>query len=189
MAVPALPPPSPVRSVSRPPELNHITLTVEENIPMADTMRWRYGETNPVVIPVESATVVEIGDIVYVASDKVHPAAELADLATLALSQESLHDALAGVAMQRSRAGDTTPIRVATTGVFEFDCASATFDVGELVGAAAATGTNLENQKVVAVATSNLAIGRCAKGVSPAGTRVLVDIVSTLTRGGPQDAT
>jgi hypothetical protein len=37
------------------------------------------------------------------------------------------------------------------------------------------------------VATSNLAIGRCAKRVNPASTRVLIDVVSTVLRGGPQD--
>ena len=37
--------------------------------------------------------------------------------------------------MQRSRSGETAPIRVATTGVFEFDCASGTFELGDMVGA------------------------------------------------------
>ena len=32
---------------------------------MSDNMRWRYGETNPVIIPVNSASVIEIGDLVY----------------------------------------------------------------------------------------------------------------------------
>ncbi len=31
---------------------------------MTDKMRWRYGDTNPVVAPVDSATVIEIGDLV-----------------------------------------------------------------------------------------------------------------------------
>jgi hypothetical protein len=44
----------------------------------------------------------------------------------------------------------------------------------------------LTDQMVAKVATANLAIGRCAKRVNPAGTRVLVDIVSTVMRGGPQ---
>lgn len=91
--------------------------------------------------------------------------------------------------MQASRSGDTQPIRVATAGVFEFDCVSATFEVGKLVGADENAGGNaLERQVVAPVATANLAIGRCAKRVNPATTRVLVDIVSTVGRGGPQDA-
>jgi hypothetical protein len=36
------------------------------------------------------------------------------------------------------------------------------------------------------VATPNLAIGRCAKRVNPAATKALIDVVSTVLRGGPQ---
>lgn len=154
---------------------------------MSDTMRWRYGETNPVVLPVDSATVIEIGDLVYLDTDDAKPAAMQADQLSEAANQEAFHDKFAGVAMQRSRAGDTNPIRVATTGVFEFECASGTYEVGRLFGAEEqGSGTALENQKVDDVATTNLAIGRCAKRVNPAETRVLVDIVSCVFKGGPQ---
>jgi hypothetical protein len=153
---------------------------------MSDTMRWRYGETNPVVIPVDSATVIEIGDLVYLATDDARPAAQQADGGSEAANQETFHDNFAGVAMQRSPSGDTHPIRVATTGVFEFACLSGTFEIGALLGVdEGAGGTALENQVVAAVATPNLAIGRCARRVNPAD---LVDIVSTVSHGGPQAA-
>jgi hypothetical protein len=156
---------------------------------MADTMRWRYGDTNPVMLPVDSGTVVEIGDLVYLATDDARPASAQADQSSEAANQELFHDNFAGVAMQRSRDGDTDPIRVATTGVFEFACPSGTFEVGALIGVdEAASGTALEDQQVAAVATPNLAIGRCARRANPAGTRVLVDIVSTVMLGGPQAA-
>ena len=109
---------------------------------MSDILRWRYGETNPVVLPVESATVIEIGDLVYLETDDAKPASSLADQGTEAQNQEAFHDKFAGVAMQRSRAGDTTPIRVATRGVFEFPCPSATFEVGALIGASDNGGGN-----------------------------------------------
>lgn len=154
---------------------------------MADVFRWRYGETRPVLLPVDPATVIEIGDLVYLATDDARPASALADAGSEAANQEALHDAFAGVAMQRSASGETTPIRVATTGVFEFACPSATYEVGAYVGVdEAASGTELEDQKVAAVAGANLAVGRCAKRVSPAGTAILVDIVSTVSHGGPQ---
>ena len=41
---------------------------------MANTMRWRYGDTCPVVLPVDSATVIEIGDMVYLDTDDAKPA-------------------------------------------------------------------------------------------------------------------
>jgi hypothetical protein len=156
---------------------------------MSDTMRWRYGDTNPVVLPVDAATVIEIGDLIYLETDDARPASAQADQSTEAANQELFHDKFAGVAMQRSGAGDSNPIRIATSGVFEFDCASATFEVGTLVGSdEASNGTQLQDQVVVAVATPNLAVGRVVRRVNPAGTRVLVDIVSTVVYGGPQAA-
>ena len=155
---------------------------------MANTMRWRYGDTSPVMLPVDATTVIEIGDLVYLETDDVRPASSQADQGTEAANQELFHDKFAGVAMQASRNGDTQPIRVATAGVFEFDCLSSTFEVGKLIGADEnAGGTALERQVVAPVATANLAVGRCAKRVSSAATRVLVDVVSTMQRGGPQN--
>ena len=154
---------------------------------MADVMRWRYGDTQPVVIPVDSATVIEIGDLVYLDTDDAKPASAQADQGTEAANQELFHDNFAGVAMQRSRDGDTSSMRVATRGVFEFDSPSATFEVGDLLGVDEASGgTQLEDQQVDAVATENLAAGRVAKRVSPAATKVLIDIVGTVSHGGPQ---
>jgi len=156
---------------------------------MANTMRWRYGETNPIRMPVPTGFIIEIGDLVYLDSGAAKAASAIADLGTLAANQEALHDQFLGVAMQASPAASTEPIRVATTGVFEFNCVSATFEMGDLLGATEeGTGTELNNQDLIGVATPNLAIGRCTKRVNPAGTKVLVDMVSTVLRGGPQAA-
>lgn len=155
---------------------------------MADTFRYRYGETNPVQQAIDSATVVELGDLIYVATGKALPASSQADLGTLAQNQEGFHDAFLGVSNARSRAGDTADISVATSGVFEFDCASASFAVGDLVGPAG-TGSGgavgVANQTVVAVATPNLAIGRVARAGTSV-TKVLVAVDSTLMTGGPR---
>ena len=103
---------------------SHFSST-KETPHVANTMRWRYGDTCPVMLPVDSATVIEIGDLVYLDTDDAKPASAQADQGTEAANQELFHDKFAGVAMQASRSGDTQPIRVATTGVFEFDCLSA----------------------------------------------------------------
>jgi hypothetical protein len=156
---------------------------------MSSTMRWRYGETNPIVLPVASATVIEIGDLVYVDTGMVKAAGALTFGASLAATQETFHDTFAGVAMQQSRNGDSQDIRVATTGVFEFACASATFEVGVRIGVDKnAGGTALLNQQVIATAAANpeLSVGYCAKRLNPAGTTVLVDVVGTISHAGPQ---
>jgi hypothetical protein len=154
---------------------------------MANTMRWRYGETNPVMLPVDSATVIEIGDLVYLDTDDAKPAKSQADQGTELANQQAFHQKFAGVAMQASPSGTSHSIRVATTGVFEFDILSTTLEVGDLMAPDEHTnGTELLNQTVARVTNPNAAIGRCAMRLNPAGTRVLVDIVSSVAKGGPQ---
>jgi len=152
---------------------------------MSDNMRWRRGDTNPVQAAVDSAQEIEIGDLVYLATDDARAADQQADQGSEGANQEVFADNFLGVAMQRSRSGDTDPIRVATTGVFEFACPSSTWEIGNLVGASeAASGTALENQQVEKVTTYPRAIGRCARRQASAVTTMLVDIVSTVMRGG-----
>jgi hypothetical protein len=152
---------------------------------MTDKMRWRYGDTNPVVAAVDAATVIEIGDLLWQDTDDAKPAAALADHSSQAANQQALAAAFLGVAMQRSRNGDSAPIRVATTGVFEFDCASGTFELGDLAGADKNAANNgLLNQQIAKVAQSQSAIGRVAKREPVATTNVLVDIRSTIMTGG-----
>jgi hypothetical protein len=145
---------------------------------MSDKMRWRYSDMNPVVAAVDAATVIEIGDLVYQDVDDAKPAALLDSQAVLA-------EKFLGVAMQRSREGDTAPIRVATTGVFEFDCPNGTFELGDMVGADENTATRtVFNQQVAKVGESKLAIGRVAKRQAAATNSVFVDIRSTVMTGG-----
>ena len=157
---------------------------------MSDKMRWRYGDTNPVISAVDSATVIEIGDLVYLDTDDGKPASSQVDQGTKAANQELFAQGFLGVAMQRSRSGDTDPIRVATTGVFEFDCTSGAFELGQHVGLEENSGGDaLLNQKVVAVSGSQCAIGRTAKRASSAAASVLVDICSTVMGGGVNGTT
>ena len=151
---------------------------------MSDKMRWRYGDTNPVVAAVGSSTVIEIGDLLWQDTNQAKPASDQADAGDDADNQEAFADAFLGVAMQRSRAGDTDPVRVATTGVFEFDCPSADFELGDLIGADGnADSSGLLDQQVEKVSASGYAVGRCAKRGTSLST-VLVDIRSTVMTGG-----
>jgi hypothetical protein len=157
---------------------------------MSDKMRWRYGDTNPVVAAVDADTVIEIGDLLVLDTDDAKPAAMMPDLETEAANQAAFAAKFLGVAMQRSRAGETAPIRVATTGVFEFDCPSGTYELGDKVGASeAASGVVLLNQQVEAVPTAARAIGRVAKRQPAAVTSVLIDILSTVMTGGVAGST
>jgi len=152
---------------------------------MSDRMRWRYGDTNPVVAAVQSATVIEIGDLVWLDEHLARPASNLPHQANEAADQALLADKFLGVAMQRSRAGDTTPIRVATTGVFEFECPSMSLELGDLMGADGnATADGLLDQQVDKVAAAANAIGRVAKREGNLATSACIAIVSTVMCGG-----
>ncbi|MEQ8849078.1 hypothetical protein [Botrimarina sp.] len=154
---------------------------------MANTMRWRYGDTNPVRLPVASDTEIEIGDLVYLEAGEAKPASAQADQGTSLLNLHAFHDAFVGVAMQASPAGQESAIRIATTGVFEFDCDAAAHELGDLLSVGVApSGDELFDQQVAAGATIDSALGRCAKQQPDATPRVLIDIVSTVARGGPQ---
>ena len=152
---------------------------------MSDRMRWRYGDTNPVVAAVDPGTVIEIGDLVYQAVDNARPAAAQSDQGTPADNQTLFAANFLGVAMQRSRAGQAEPIRVATTGVFEFDSSAGAFELGALIGASEnIAGNALLNQQVEGVATAARAIGRAARRAPTPTAVVLVDIRSTVMTGG-----
>jgi hypothetical protein len=152
---------------------------------MSDKKRWRYGDTNPVIAAVDSATVIEIGDILYLDTDDAKPASSQADQGLESTNQSLLKTNFLGVAMQRSRSGDTDPIRVATTGVFEFECPSSTYELGGLIGSTeASNGTELEDQTLATVATSAAAVARIARRAPSAVTSILVDIRSTIMTGG-----
>ena len=152
---------------------------------MSDKMRWRYGDTNPVVAAVSSATVIEIGDLLWQDVDNAKPASALANQGNKAANQEAFASKFLGVAMQRSRTGDTAPVRVATTGVFEMDCADGTFELGDLLGPDGnAAQDGLVNQQVAKVAASRAAVGRVARRAPTATSSVLVDVRSTIMTGG-----
>ena len=152
---------------------------------MTDRMRWRYGDTNPVVAAVEAATQIEIGDLLWHDVDNAKPAAMQSDQGTEPGNQEEFTARFLGVAMQRSRAGETSPVRVATTGVFEFDAPAGNHELGDLMGPVEnAAGSGLLNQQLTPVAVSHRAIGRVARRETNSPTCVLVDIRSTVMTGG-----
>jgi len=149
-------------------------------------MRWRYGDTNPVIADVLAETVIEIGDLVWQDDGDVKPAA-------LATDPEDFGASFLGVAMQRSRHGENHSIRVATTGVFEFDCAPADcFELGDVIVAEmfmepSTRTVGLRSQEVAKAiledpALASPEIGLAAKRHALPTKSVLVDIRSTVMK-------
>lgn len=170
--------------------------TVKDSRHPNGSSRHRWGEMNHVEAAVDADTVIEIGDLVWQDVDNAKPASMFApEPAPTAppvpedvwqrLLPALFAEKFLGVAMQRSRKGETDSIRVATTGVFEFDCPSGTFELGDLVGVYYWIGGNqCLAQWVAPVACAKLAIGRVAKRVPTAATSVLVDVRSRLMTNG-----
>jgi len=129
------------------------------------------------------ATVIEQGDLLSITAGVPDPADDFTWDTDLATTQAAFVALFAGVALEASADGDTDTLLMARAGIFKFTCASATFELGALVGPAKATGNALENQKVVAVADEKLAIGRVAKREGSAVTEVQVEVMSTVLRG------
>lgn len=145
-------------------------------------------DINPVQMAVESGTVIAVGDLLFLDTDNAKPASAQDDQGSAAANQQLFHDVFFGIAMDASPAGVVNTIRVATTGTCEFDCASASYEVGDLIGPTEnGAGNALLNQSVIAVGNPNAAIGRCAR-TAASSTKVLVEIVSTAMYGGPQAA-
>lgn len=146
--------------------------------------RWRHGDKGLKSIPVSAETVIECGDLLYLADDiTAHPASDWPRTGDDDRDGVRFCDRFAGVAMEASRHGSTTQVILATTGIFEFLCAPAVITAGKYIGVDMLDEALL-NQVVKPVDDRTAAIGRCYATIDPAGTRVLVDIVSTVSHGG-----
>ena len=150
--------------------------------------RYCYGDANPLVAPVLTAQAVAVGDLTGLSSGNVIRAEDETWDTSLAQTQFNFAQKFLGVSGQKKVAAtarvygnsEDNTIRIDTDGAYEFDCASTSFAVGDLVGPAKQSGNALESQKVVAVADESLAIGRVVDATS-SETRVLVRILSKMT--------
>ena len=153
---------------------------------MSDKMRWRYGDTNPVVAAVDSDTVIEIGDLVLLNTDDAKPASMLVDQGTKAANQAAFAAIFLGRgdATQPKRRDRADPrghhrrvrVRLRRAGRSSW----ATWSASTRTPA----GNALLNQQVAKVTAAADAVGRVAKRQPAAGTSVLVDIRSTVMTGG-----
>lgn len=159
---------------------------------MANKQRKREDGMETFSHAITAADVIYIGDMVGRVSGKAVPASDFTyggggTYGTLAAAQAAFRDVFLGVSRQASRSSDDeTVIVVDGYGIFEFDCASASFAVGDLVGPTGNTTPTpdaLSDQSVVAVSDPALAIGRVFKATS-SETKVRVKIFSTLLEGG-----
>ncbi|KKL65486.1 hypothetical protein LCGC14_2154500 [marine sediment metagenome] len=127
-------------------------------------------------LPVDSAQIIEVGDMVALFTDDARRVSQLT-YGTLAAAQLRAAHQFMGVAMEASVSGDTADITIRQSGNFEFDCAAATFEIGDLVAVDDNAGaTALVDQQVIAAGENGFGIGHVSKRYSANTTRVLVEI-------------
>lgn len=149
---------------------------------MSNEMRHRKEEPKQKMFAVDSAQVIEIGDFTWLNTDDVRAASDYTWDSDLATTQRSFVKLCAGVSGDQSESGDTDEVAIETGGIVEMDCAAAQFEISDLVGLAKALGNNLEDQKVVAVASHDLAIGKVTQRYTTNTTTVYLEIFPRISQ-------
>lgn len=151
---------------------------------MGDEQRHRIEPPKRRYGAVDEDTVIEIGDNVYLDGDDFKPASDFPWDTDEETTQEAIVPDYGGVALSRSREGDTDPIAMASGGIVEFDCVSDTYEAGEYVGISENDDSDgLMNQRVTAVSDGADAIGTVYRSEPSNTTSVLVEIHAPLWRG------
>ena len=148
---------------------------------MSTTLRYRSGLTHLCRMRVAADTVIHAGDLVYLDSGTVKPAASLAWNSDLATTQDDFAAVFAGVAHQSSAAGETDDISVdlSPLAVYEFDCAPAPYEAGDRLGPDELSSTLMSHQ-LEAVAGGTAGMARAVEYRPSGSTTVRVTLVSAL---------
>lgn len=140
---------------------------------MTPALRFRSGFVQLQRFPIDAATVIAPGDLVWLDTDDLKPASSFPWTTDLATTQTAFAAKFVGVAHQSSATGDTTPVSVDTSplAVYEFAVPAANFITGDLLAPQAASNLLL-NQTLVKTNTTAAAIARAVESAaSPATIR------------------
>lgn len=134
----------------------------------------------------DSATVIERSDLVFLDTDDVKPASDFTWDTDLPTTQAAFAAVFLGVAHEQSADGDTDPVSVdlSPDAVYEFDVPSGTYEVGDVLGPdEAAGGSALTDQQLEAVASGTLGIARSTEFKAAASTSLRVLLASAYYAG------
>jgi hypothetical protein len=131
---------------------------------MPNALRYRSGLVELHRLRVDSDTEIAPGDLVYLDTDDVKPAAEFPFDTDLPTTREQFAAVFLGIAHQASEAGETADVSVdlSPLSVYEFDCDSATFEVGSLL-TPDGEGEALFSQRLSKTSSADVAIARAAE--------------------------
>ncbi|MBW3540721.1 MAG: hypothetical protein KY476_10660 [Planctomycetes bacterium] len=151
---------------------------------MANQLRFRSGQVQLARLRVDSATVLEAGDLVFLDSDDVKPASAFAWNTDLATTQSAFAASFLGVCHQQSADGDTDDVSVdlSPNSVYEFDVNAATYEVGDDLGPDEAS-SKLMDQQLEAVASGTLGIARSREYKAASSSLLRVSFASAFHTG------
>jgi len=146
---------------------------------MANQLRFRSGQVHLHKLRVNSGTVLEAGDLVFLDSDDVKPASDFTWSSDLATTQSNFAASFLGVCHQPSADGETDDVSVDLSphAIYEFDVNPATYEVGDELGPDEQS-SSLMNQQLEAVSTGTRAIARAAEFKSSSASTLRVMFAS-----------
>ncbi len=150
---------------------------------MSNQLRLRSGQVQLHKLRVDSGTVIEAGDLVFLNTDDVRPASAFVWDTDLPTTQASFAAVFLGVAHQQSADGDTDDVSVDLSphAVYEFDVNSATYEVGGTLGPDESSSTLMDQQLEAAIGSSSIA--RAAEYQAAASTKLRVTFASAYHAG------
>jgi len=122
-------------------------------------LRFRSGQVQLVKCRVDSGTVIEAGDMVWLDSDDVKPASAFTWTTNLATTQGAFAAKFIGIAHQQSKDGETASISVDVSplSVYEMDVPSTTYEVGAMLGPDESSSALQDQQLETAVSAAAIA--------------------------------
>jgi hypothetical protein len=150
---------------------------------MSNQLRFRSGQVQLHKLRVDSGTLIEAGDLVFLDTDDVKPAVDFPWDTDLATTQGDFAAVFLGVAHEQSADGETADVSVdlSPLSVYEFDVNSATYEVGGLLGPDENSSALMSQQLETAIA--NASIARAAEYKAAASTTLRVTFASAYHAG------
>ncbi len=151
---------------------------------MPNNLGFRSGHVVLQKFRIESTSVVEPGDMVYLDETHIRPASEMFWNTDLATTQQNFADVFVGIAHEGSDDGEDAPVSidVSSASVYEFTVENGTYDNGNPLGPDGAS-SKLLNQQLAYADPATQAIARAAEFVDQMTTRLRVTFASAYSTG------
>ncbi len=146
---------------------------------MPNSLSFRSGQVALQKFRVETTSVVEPGDLIFLDETVIRPASETPWNVDLATTQQDFANTFLGIAHEQSANGESDPLSVdvSATSVYEFDVTSSTFEFGNALGPEGGTSVLLD-QQLAFVGTAAQAIARAMEYTDQMVTRLRVSFAS-----------